>query len=78
MVLRVKNGTAKDVIDKHPLLKPTNFHQFILLNQKMNSINNISRRLNSLTQENLLTTNRVLDFHTSNNGIWKGSKRFAH
>ncbi|WP_262494243.1 hypothetical protein [Flaviramulus basaltis] len=44
----------------------------------MNSINKISRRLNSIVQENLFTNNRIIDFHTSNNYIWKGSKRYAH
>lgn len=44
----------------------------------MKSIIKISRHLNTITQENLLTTKRIIDFQTSNTGLWKGTRRYAH
>ena len=44
----------------------------------MKSIIRISRHLNNITKENLLTTKRIIDFRTSPSGIWKGTKRYAH
>lgn len=44
----------------------------------MNTLNIISKRLNNITQENLLNTKRVLPLNTSNTAIWKGTKRYAH
>ncbi|WP_256444183.1 hypothetical protein [Flaviramulus sp. BrNp1-15] len=44
----------------------------------MKSIVKISRHFNTITQENLFTNKRIIDFRTSNNSIWKGTKRYAH
>ncbi|WP_345274586.1 hypothetical protein [Flaviramulus aquimarinus] len=44
----------------------------------MKSIIKISRHLNSITQENLLTNKRIINFQSSNNCTWKGTKRYAH
>jgi hypothetical protein len=44
----------------------------------MKSIINISRHLNTITQENLTVVKRVIDFQRPNNGLWNGSKRYAH
>ncbi|MDA9343658.1 hypothetical protein N9R06_01005 [Algibacter sp.] len=44
----------------------------------MKSIIKISRHLNNITQENLFTNKRIIDFNTSNTGLWKGTKRYAH
>ncbi len=44
----------------------------------MQSIITISKHLNTLTQENLTVVKRVIDFHRSNDGLWTGSKRYAH
>jgi len=44
----------------------------------MKSIIKISRHLNTLTQENILITKRIIDFKSSYTGIWKGTKRYAH
>ncbi|WP_262891371.1 hypothetical protein [Algibacter mikhailovii] len=44
----------------------------------MKTLIKISRHLNTITQENIFTPKRILDFRTSNIGIWKGSKRYAH
>lgn len=44
----------------------------------MKSIIKISRHLENLTQENLLTNKRIIDFRTSTTGLWKGTKRYAH
>lgn len=44
----------------------------------MNTIIKISRHLNQITQENLLTSKRIIDFRSSNTGFWKGTKRYAH
>lgn len=45
---------------------------------RMKPIIKISRHLNSITQENLFTNKRIVDFNTSNTGLWKGTKRYAH
>jgi len=44
----------------------------------MKSIIKISRHLDTLTQENILISKRIIDFKTSYTGIWKGTKRYAH
>ncbi len=44
----------------------------------MKSIIKISKHLNSITQENLLASKRIIDFRTSDLGVWKGTKRYAH
>ena len=44
----------------------------------MKSIIKISRHLQTITQENLLASERIIDFRTSNIGLWKGTKRYAH
>ena len=44
----------------------------------MQSLIKISRHLNSITQENLLASKRIIDFRSSNTGTWKGTKRYAH
>lgn len=44
----------------------------------MNTINRISKRANTLTQENLFTFNRVIDCHNYNHAVWKGTKYSTH
>ena len=44
----------------------------------MRTLIKISKHLNTITQENLLTNRRVLNFNNSNTNIWKGAKRYAH
>jgi hypothetical protein len=44
----------------------------------MKSIINISKHLNTITQENLTVVKRVIDFRRPHYGLWKGSKRYAH
>ncbi|WP_298535415.1 hypothetical protein [uncultured Algibacter sp.] len=44
----------------------------------MKTIIKISRHLNLVTHENLLTPKRIIDFRFSNSGLWKGTKRYAH
>jgi len=44
----------------------------------MKSIIKISRHLNNITHENLLTSRRIIDFRSSNPVTWKGTKRYAH
>lgn len=38
----------------------------------------ISKYLGNITQENLLVSKRIIDFHPSSHTIWKGVKRYAH
>ncbi|WP_298497754.1 hypothetical protein [uncultured Algibacter sp.] len=44
----------------------------------MKSILKISRHINNITEENLLNSKRIIDFRTSQHGVWKGSKRYVH
>ncbi|MFI1744030.1 MULTISPECIES: hypothetical protein [Thalassobellus] len=44
----------------------------------MKPINRISKHINTMTQENLFTGSRVLNFQPSQTLIWRGSKRYAH
>ncbi|WP_281261085.1 hypothetical protein [Algibacter marinivivus] len=44
----------------------------------MKSFTKISRRLRNITQENLLSSKRIIDFQASHTGVWKGTKRYAH
>ncbi|WP_262509287.1 hypothetical protein [Neotamlana nanhaiensis] len=44
----------------------------------MKAIINLSRKLNKLTQHQEFTNNRSINFYFNNNGVWKGSKRYAH
>ena len=44
----------------------------------MKSLTKISRRLGAITQENLLSSKRIVDFQASPTGVWKGTKRYAH
>ena len=44
----------------------------------MRTLNKISKRINPLTTENFLVNRRVINFNTSDEGTWIGSKRFAH
>lgn len=44
----------------------------------MRTINKISKQLNTLTQENVILSRRILNFNNSKGVIWKGTKRYAH
>ncbi|WP_341215336.1 hypothetical protein [uncultured Wocania sp.] len=44
----------------------------------MRTLIKISKHLDSITQENLFTNQRILSFNNSNEVIWKGTKRYAH
>ncbi|WP_298342596.1 hypothetical protein [uncultured Algibacter sp.] len=44
----------------------------------MKSLTKISRRLDLITQQNLLSNKRIVDFNTSYSGIWKGTNRYTH
>ncbi|MDG1729527.1 MAG: hypothetical protein P8K68_02955 [Algibacter sp.] len=44
----------------------------------MKSITKISRQLGTITQENILSSKRIIDFQMTNNGVWQGTKRYAH
>jgi len=44
----------------------------------MKLIIKISRHLNNIAEENLLASKRIIDFRSSSNCIWKGTKRYAH
>ncbi|WP_298238230.1 hypothetical protein [uncultured Algibacter sp.] len=43
----------------------------------MRTVIKISKRLNSITQENLFPSKRILSLST-NEAIWRGTKRYAH
>mgnify|MGYP007014079635 CR=1 FL=1 len=44
----------------------------------MRTLIKISKHLDSITQENLLSNRRILNFNNSKDVIWKGTKRYAH
>ncbi len=44
----------------------------------MRTLIKISKHLDSITQENLLTNKRIINFNNSDSIIWKGTKRYAH
>ncbi|WP_445957414.1 hypothetical protein [Yeosuana sp.] len=44
----------------------------------MRTILKISKRLDTLTQENLLMNRRLINFNRMTDDIWKGTKRYAH
>ncbi|WP_255407683.1 hypothetical protein [Jejuia spongiicola] len=44
----------------------------------MRTLIKISKHLNSITQENLITNKRIINFNNSDTVIWKGTKRYAH
>ncbi|MFH4965424.1 hypothetical protein V8G69_10505 [Gaetbulibacter sp. M235] len=44
----------------------------------MRTYNKISKRLNRLTNENLLVNRRVIAFNNAVEAIWMGTKRYAH
>lgn len=44
----------------------------------MKPFNTFSKRLENITNENLLTRGRILSFTNSNSVVWEGTKRYAH
>ncbi|WP_299554436.1 hypothetical protein [Seonamhaeicola sp.] len=44
----------------------------------MRTVIKISNHLNSITQEHFLPSRRYISFKSSNDIVWKGSKRYAH
>ncbi|WJJ95395.1 hypothetical protein [Algibacter luteus] len=44
----------------------------------MKTLVKISRRLNALTQQDLMRGKKIEDFQSYYSGIWKGTKRYAH
>ncbi len=44
----------------------------------MRTVIKISKRLDNIVQENLLTNRRIIRFNNSCEVIWQGSKRYAH
>jgi hypothetical protein len=44
----------------------------------MKTLAKISRRLDALTQQDLMRGKKIEDFQSYYSGIWKGTKRYAH
>mgnify|MGYP006902062641 FL=1 len=44
----------------------------------MKPLNTLSKRLENITNENLLTRGRILSFTHSNSTVWEGTKRYSH
>ncbi|MFV9551103.1 hypothetical protein [Algibacter sp. PT7-4] len=44
----------------------------------MKSIIKISRHINNVTRQNLLSNKRIIAFQVGHPELWKGTKRYAH